>query len=271
MQKEVKPSRLSRLMSGDFEFRVTDYISQSFQLIQQNIGGFIGFTVLLFVVQAIVGQIEESVLGGNVSVLSYIISALWLPGYYIVARKIHHKKDFSFNDFFDGHKQGGRLLGVFFLVMIIAVLPLIPGIVSLFVSDGIIQEFALMIEATTEGELYWPQIGMLSILLLVAGFVVTIYLQVSYLFAIPLVTFTSLGVWEAMEMSRKVVAKKFFAALGLVLLAGLINVGGVLLLFVGLLFTYPAMMCATYLAFDDLFQLESGEEDVMDYTEHIVE
>lgn len=272
MQKDIKAYRLERLKSGDFEFNITNYISKGFELLQQNIGGFIGFTILWFLAQMIVGQIEQALVGMSLNILSYIINAMWLPGFYIVANKIHKRKEYSFNNFFDGHKQGGRLIGIFFLVMLIAIIPIIPGIVSLVMNDDIIAEMQLVQEALANQEFYFPEISTLTIILFITGILGAFYLQVSYFFAVPLVVFTNLGIWEAMELSRKVVAKKFFLVLVLVILLGLINVGGALLLFIGMLFTFPAVMCATYLAFEDVFQLESEDEDeYRDFTEHIVE
>lgn len=272
MQKDIKAYRLERLRSGDFEFNFTNYISKGFELIQQNIGGFIGFTLLWFIVQMIVGQLEQALAGMSLNIFSYIINAMWLPGFYIVANRIHKRKEYSFGNFFDGHKQGGRLIGVFFLMSLIAAIPIIPGIVSLVVNDSIIEEIQLFQEALQNQELYFPEISTLTLVLIIVGFIGAFYLQVSYLFAVPLVTFTNLGIWEAMELSRKVVAKKFLLVLVFVILLALINVGGFILLGIGILFTYPAAMCITYLAFEDIFQLETEDEDeYQDFTEHIVE
>ncbi len=269
MQKEITEESLQSIYAGDYSFRMTDYISDGFKLLQQNIGGFIGFSLLYFVIVSIIGQLEQNLTGVQTSFISYIINALWLPGFYIVASLMVQKKDYSFNNFFDGHKQAGKLIGVYLLMTIITLIPITPGIVSIVYTDGIFEELELMKEAAENEELYFPEISMQSIILLIVGFVLMLYLQISYVWALPLATLTNLGVWQSLELSRKVVARKFFTYMGFVFLIGIVNMVGLMLLFIGIIATFPATMCATYLAFDDVFNISKGEQED-DLTEHFV-
>jgi len=80
-----------------------------------------------------------------------------------------------------------------------------------------------------------------------------IYLAVAYLFTIPLVADKQLDFWPAMEVSRKVVTKHWFSALGLFIVAALIAALGVLAIVVGLLITAPIAGAAIAVAYEDLF------------------
>jgi len=79
-----------------------------------------------------------------------------------------------------------------------------------------------------------------------------IYLAVAYTFAVPFIVFGKMEFWDGMELSRKLITKKWWNLFGLVLLLALINVVGALAFLVGLLFTIQLTYCAIYAAFDDI-------------------
>ncbi len=73
-----------------------------------------------------------------------------------------------------------------------------------------------------------------------------IYLSIAYVFALPLIADKGLDVWEAMELSRKVVTKNWFKVFGLMLLLGLIFGLGALALGIGLIWAIPLMFVTLY-------------------------
>ena len=92
----------------------------------------------------------------------------------------------------------------------------------------------------------WGTLTMVSIavpILCGIGFVLLIipglYLLVSYLFAYPLVTDRGLGVWEAMEESRKAVTKRWFSVCGLLIIMAVVLAVSTILFVIPLLWTGP--------------------------------
>lgn len=69
-----------------------------------------------------------------------------------------------------------------------------------------------------------------------------IYLGIAYMFTIPLIVEKKMPVWAAMEASRKIITKNWFSMFGFILVLGLINLGGILSLVVGLLYTAPSTL-----------------------------
>lgn len=98
-------------------------------------------------------------------------------------------------------------------------------------------------------------------LLIMLGFVLLIipgvYLLVSYTFATLLILDRRLDFWQAMETSRKTVQRHWFGIFVFLLLLLLLNLGGALLLGVGLLVTIPWSMCAITVAFHEIFGLQA--------------
>jgi hypothetical protein len=92
------------------------------------------------------------------------------------------------------------------------------------------------------------------VLLIIPG----LYLLVGYLFTTWLIVDRRLDFWPAMELSRKTVHKHFFEVFGFFLLLCLINLGGLLLLGLGLLVTMPWTLCTLTIAYKDVFGIQSS-------------
>lgn len=106
--------------------------------------------------------------------------------------------------------------------------------------------------------------ALVSTILTAIGFVLLIlpgiYLAIAYLFAQPLVIDKNADFWQAMETSRKLITKKWFSFLGLMLLIFLLNLAGAMLLGVGLFVTLPLSMCIITAAYEDIVGLNSVAE-----------
>jgi hypothetical protein len=85
-----------------------------------------------------------------------------------------------------------------------------------------------------------------------------LYLVVGYIFTTWLIIDRRLDFWPAMELSRKTVHKHWFEVFGFFLLLCLINLGGLLLLGLGLLVTVPWTLCTLTVAYKDVFGIQSG-------------
>lgn len=73
-----------------------------------------------------------------------------------------------------------------------------------------------------------------------------IYLSVAYMFALPLIVDKNMGVWEAMERSRKQVTKHWFKAFFLTILLSIIVAISMIPLGIGLFWTIPLMFVTLY-------------------------
>jgi uncharacterized membrane protein len=101
----------------------------------------------------------------------------------------------------------------------------------------------------------------LSVLLLtLLGFIALIipgiYLAVAYSFTAILVIDKRLGIWESMELSRRIVTKRWWSVLAFVLLLALINLLGILACCVGSIIAAPVCYASIVCAYDSLFSDE---------------
>jgi uncharacterized membrane protein len=110
-------------------------------------------------------------------------------------------------------------------------------------------------------------LGVVSSILICIGLILLIapgvYLIVSYLFALMFIVDRGLDFWPAMETSRRSVQTRWFGIFLLFLLLLLLNLGGLLLLGVGLLVSVPLTHCIITVAYADIFGLKSAYKIAM--------
>jgi len=86
-----------------------------------------------------------------------------------------------------------------------------------------------------------------------------IYLATGYIFAMFLIVDYRMEFWQAMETSRKIVSREWWAIFGFGCLLLLLNLAGALALGVGLLVTIPVSSCAVAIAYKEIVGLCSSE------------
>jgi hypothetical protein len=112
-----------------------------------------------------------------------------------------------------------------------------------------------------------PSFSVPGILMVLVGFLIVMYLGLSYTFVFLMAHFKNLSPWQSLEASRKLVSKHFGHFIMFILFTILVNLAGALLLGIGLLITIPASYAAIYVAFDDLVgaRPENDQENILDH------
>ncbi|MBQ0718904.1 MAG: hypothetical protein KBT88_11080 [Gammaproteobacteria bacterium] len=109
-------------------------------------------------------------------------------------------------------------------------------------------------------------VAVLMTLLLTIGFLLLIipgiYLSLAYMFAVPLVVEKNLGIWDAMETSRKAVTSHWFKLFFLFLIMSIIMVISALPFGIGLIWTYPMMVAMMGVMYRDIFGVEAVESSL---------
>ena len=73
-----------------------------------------------------------------------------------------------------------------------------------------------------------------------------IYLSVAYIFTLPLIADKGMGVWDAMELSRKTVTQHWFKVFGLMMLLSFGLMVGFVTFGIGLIWAVPLMLVTLY-------------------------
>ena len=197
--------RADELIARGYDTDAGKYISKGYSIFEKDMGKFIGYTALYFLITAASSCIPFG---------PVFLTGPLTAGFFIVARKINKNEPYDFGAFWKG-------FDFFVPLMLYTLISSILGALALFA-------------------------------LIIPG----IYLFVGWTFAIPFIIFGKMEFWDSMEISRKLVTKKWWNIFGFLLLLLLINFAGALVFFVGLLFTIPITYCALYAAFEDIVGTE---------------
>ena len=261
----MQNQHVQRLLEKDYSFKFGDYIAKGFNILGKNLGGFVVFGLLAGIMIMVAGFIP--ILGGIAANL--ILTPALLAGVYIVANKVERQEDREFSNFFDGFQYIAQLALVALVSGIIILLSLIPfGLANVNILAWLLDTFTHGFVTTDTFAFVsdFPGFSTWTLLLLLPA----IYFSVAYAWSGMFVVFHKLSFWDAMEASRIMITKKWPIFFLFMIVTGLIGGLGVLGFFIGILFTYPAMLCMHYAAFSDVTELNQATDEV-DILDHLVE
>ena len=163
---------------------------------------------------------------------------------------------------------GGVLMGLFVQLVIMAVMyPFMAGIVMLGIERSV--DLPLSYKNVFSYFSYTlPLLGVavLMSLLVTIGFILLIipgiYLSLAYMFAVPLVVEKNLGIWDAMETSRKAVTRHWFKFFFLFLIMGVLVMISVIPFGIGLIWTYPMMVVMMGIMYREIFGVDAVESSL---------
>jgi len=164
-----------------------------------------------------------------------------------------------------GDASSGMLMGLAIQLVIMAVMyPFMAGILMLGIERSV--DLPLSYKSVFTYFAYTlPLLGVavLMSVLVTIGFILLIipgvYLSLAYMFAVPLVVEKNLGIWEAMETSRKAVTSHWFKLFFLFLIMSIILIISALPFGIGLIWTYPMMVAMMGVMYRDIFGVEAVE------------
>lgn len=231
---------------GDYDLEIGACLSKGSTLLKANLGLLIG-AVLIYVASQIVMSVLGMIplIGWIFSLLNLFVAAPLMGGLFFIILQTIRGQSATVGDVFEGFRQNFMQLCLGYIVpAIFTALSFIPAAIV-----------AAIMLAPTMSSKQTPELG--AIMTVVgAGLVCLIpamILTVNWMFTLPLIMDKGLDFWTAMKTSWRQVAKHWWQLFGLLLLVGLINVGGMILCCVGLIFTFPLGIAATMFAYETLF------------------
>jgi hypothetical protein len=222
----------SSLEEQDYELDIGRCISRSWELVKNNFWPVVGVSTLILILIVGFGQ---------------IIGLFTRP----VINAMITQHQFSVG-------------GISFVVL----LNILATPVNIVLTAGLLKYFLMLIrgEPATVGDAFsgfGPMIGQLLLLGLVMNLLILIglvlcvipgiFLQVAWLFSVPLVIDRQMNFWNAMELSRKMVCKHWFMVFAFLIVYGLVVMAGIIACCIGILVTVPIGLGAWMYAYETIF------------------
>ncbi len=214
MEQAQLINALNKIADEGYEFKLEKYFNSGTKLFSKYAGNFVIFYVIYLVVTNLIGYPFINMSGQYGQLIVSLIFTTLDPA--LTAGLVLIINDIYRERQFDFGKYPQGFKYFFTLVLLLIVQ-------QVFIALGLM-------------------------LLVVPG----VYLFIAYSFSSMFIIFFDMDIWTALEMSRKIITKRWWNFFALMLILGLINFGGVLLCGVGLIITLPMTLCIMYCTFEDI-------------------
>ncbi|MBW2273117.1 MAG: hypothetical protein JRG96_07590 [Deltaproteobacteria bacterium] len=224
---------LEKGLGGDFEFSISEILSEAWELTSGSKGAIIGGFAIYMAISAVanlasvavtgidpeanVGSSRE-ILGVAIETLGFVLIYPLLAGIMLYSiKRAAGDPAAAFSDNFACYDRTFSIIGLLIVQTVLVLLGML-----LFIIPGI-------------------------------------YLSVAYGLAFPLLVEKNMGVWEALETSRKAVTQCWFRFWGLWIVMSVIALGGtVVTLGIGLIWLGPMAMLCFGVAYRNIFGYEGA-------------
>ena len=216
---------------------------------------FVGVLIYALIEGAIAGLGAIPIIGPLFSLANLFIAGPLMGGVFYIFIQAIRGQPAEIGDVFAGFRKAFLQLFLGYLVPALLIgLCMIPFIIMLVIE-------IVRVAATAHGappdprtiiHVLQTQLPVVLTVFLIC-LIPALYLKISWAFTLPLIIDKQMDFWSAMKTSRKMVSKHWWLVFGLFILVGLLNVVGVLLCCVGVLFTVPIGLGALMYAYETIF------------------
>jgi hypothetical protein len=253
------PAGPGSVHEGDYELDILGCVTRSFDTFKGNMGPLIVATLIglspwivggitrIFGLIPLIGMLF-SLLGFLISMATLVIGGPLMGGLYSVFLKASRGQPFRPQDVFAGFKSSFLHLFLGYLIPGLFIgACLVPVLVVLFITV-----FAVIFQNQQHGpppfSTFVPAIITLAIML-----PVIVWLSTNWMFTLALVIDRKLDFWTAMKTSWRQVMRHWFTVCGLAVVCALINLAGLVMCGIGVLFTAPVVFGAMMQAYEIIF------------------
>lgn len=246
------------LLTNGYDFNMGKYMGDGWDLFKKGAGNYIGFTIVFFIIVTVLVFIPFVNL--LVSVFEYVL----LSGIFIYSRNLLNDKG-EFSNFFEGFNSFGQIF-LFAIVLFLFTMPALVVFIIYLIPAGFVdaamngfEDAEYLAEELIAN--FSENLGAIVFLYL-AMLLYMLYLYISYSFTLILIVDRKMRFWDAMELSRKVIAKNFFSFFGMYIILGIMVTFGVILTCgLGMLVAIPYMNTVIFSAYNNIL---GPEEDMME-------
>ena len=244
------------LQEHDYDLDLGGCISRGWALLKNNFGLlFVGVLIYFLIEGAIAGLGSVPIIGPLFSIANLFVVGPLMGGVFYLFIQAIRGQPVEIGDVFAGFRRAFLQLFLGYLIpALLTGLCMIPFFVVLAI--GIVRVVATAHGASPDPKMiiqaFETQLPLLLTVFLIC-LIPVVYLQISWSFTLPLIIDKQMDFWPAMKTSRKMVGKHWWLVFGLFVLVGLLNVVGVLLCCIGLLFTVPIGLGALMYAYETIF------------------
>lgn len=255
-QSSNSKKNIDDILQNGYSISIGDAWNRATDIWKTNVGGFLLYTILGPIIMLIAACIP---LIGMIADI-FVLGPAFIAGYYLVASRLTTGKPTS-KDYKAGFQKNGDN-AKYVMVMILAYIVIYSPII-IYVLLNLTNLISAFKEAQAEhgplamnylssslGGIVWFARG-ISLLFGIASIFISLTMPLIHLYGLDAIT--------AIKTSIKIVSKKFWSFLLVLIVAGLINLCGVLFCGIGLLFTISLAYCFQFAVYEQIFESTISE------------
>ena len=252
--------KLQNSINNGYTVEIGNYFSRGYDIMKQNMGGYIGFALLGGLISIVANVIPF------LNILSGIVIIPCLAfGFHLVSYRISVKREIPpFNEFFNGFNHFSKIVVITLLIFVITLALFIPLILFFGIGTfwSVITASGMNSAETMRNA--FAGLGGTMIILFLITMLAYLYLAVSLMFSSLIAVFHNAEPVDAMKLSWKVVSKNWLMWIVMLIGLGVMLFIGALFCLVGLLFAFPLYYCVIYAAFEDVCGVPEIDGDHQD-------
>lgn len=241
----VLPPRTADFAGRDAPLDIGGCLTRGWNLFKDHLGLLLGGLAVYLGIEIGIGVLGMiPIIGALFSLANIFVVGPLLGGLFYLFLRVVRGQSATVGDVFAGFRLCYLQLFLGQLVPgLLAGLCLIPAVVTALVA---------LLPSLMRNQPPGPGAILLAVLVGLICLAPMVFLQVNWLFTLPLIIDQRLEFWPAMQASWKTVIAQWWRVFALALLVGLINLAGLLLCCVGVLFTAPIGIAALMYAYESL-------------------
>ena len=237
---------IEELLERDYTLDIGACFSNAWNLLTSNFGVLLGGVLIYFGIEfaiALLGAIPF--IGPIFSLANLLVVGALEGGLFFLLLNLIRRRPASPGDVFEGFRScfGQLFLG-----------KLVTGLLAgLCMIPAVIVGLVVMLPSAINHKQVTPAQIVIVVAVALLCIIPTMVLQANWIFTLPLIIDKKMSFWPAMQASWKKVAQHWWQVFALVILVGVINIVGVALCCVGMLFTLPVSLGALMYAYETMF------------------
>ncbi|MEL0119859.1 MAG: GYF domain-containing protein [Opitutae bacterium] len=231
----------NQLLQRDAKISIGKYISKGWQLMNKRMGLLLGATIVAWLLVQVA------------SVAAIVLYGPIMGGLYWIYLCVLRDQHTTFEDLFSGFSHSFKKLFLAFLYQVLlAIAVALPGLILAIL--GFALTYAQFDAANGDYNQTFPWFigGGISFSLLIA-ILPLIVLSWLTLYALPIIMEYRLTAWEAVKLSAAIGRRQVFKGMVLMFVNAILASTGIVLLFLGVIFTAVWGQAVVLVAYDELF------------------
>jgi hypothetical protein len=241
------------VLEGEYRIEIGECLERAWKVFTENAGLIIGASLVAFVVLAgcwVIATLAGLAVPGANTFLSFFFTGPLAGGYAWFFLKLARREEATVADAFFGFTHRFVPLMLTSLVQGLINMACMLPLIGLGVGFGI---FGVMRRGGPPPS-FTAGLSIGMVLAMIAGIIALIYINTLWMHSILLVVDKNYQFWRAMQLSRKMVNKRWWMTFLFLVVAGIIWMAGGFACMVGLLITTPLYFAMKVFLYDDNFR-----------------